>query len=265
MNKEKSLLFLIIVMGISLVGVIIYMFLYTNINLSDDLVSELYSYIGNDQISNCNDPLFYESGIVNREESDSSALLCNAYLQLTNSLETVEIEENEEGSCSIDALLLVTDYNSDVCTATKFSLDTIKDVYFSIYGQTLTEYVSFELSNDKICEYNAEDGFYYCFNASDEMTVSLVSSITYRLLKSAVKVYDGTFVIRDYFININDSNCYHDLANLNKHYTCTNYIVDNPDVQIDSLFMRTYSGLYEHTFKSDDNGGYYWISSKKIS
>lgn len=265
-NKKVASLFMVIVLTISLLGILIYMFFYTNISLTGDTVTELYSYLGNDKITNCADDLFYLSSGASYSTMDSESLLCNAYLYVEDSGVEVEIEEgDEEGICSIDTLLLATDYESDICTALQYNIETLSDAYYTIYGETLTSYDSFSLSNGTVCSFNEDDGYYYCYSSAEEITISLSSDITYRLLKSAVDVYDGTIVIRDYFLNISDSTCYADIANTNKNYDCTSYIEEFSDLQIDNDFMKSYSGLYEHTFEQDENGDYHWISTEKIS
>lgn len=266
MTKEYNKLFLVIVLGISLIGILIYMFLFTNLNLTGDTVTDLYSYLGNDQVTNCSADLFYISSGVTYDTMDSDALICNAYLYIEDSGEVVEISQGEEeGTCVMDTLLLATDYEADICTATKYSTDDLTNAYYDIYGKTLDSYESFYLSNGNVCSYNENDEYYYCYASSEEITISLSSTITYRLLKSAVDVYDGSIVIRDYFINIADSTCYTDIENTNTQYDCTSYIEDFSDLQIDSSFMKSYSGVYEHTFKEDENGDYHWVSSIKIA
>lgn len=265
-KKDINKIFMIFVLSIILIGVLIYMILFTNLSLNGELTTELYSYIGNDQVTNCDDDLFYLSEGVTYDSLDASALICNAYLFIESSGEELEVNESsEEGTCEIDALLLSTDYGSDVCTATKYDVDELSDAYYTIYGKTLETYESFSLSNGDICEFNVSDSNYYCYASTDEVAVSFNSTITYRLLKNSVDVYDGTIVIRDYFLNINSSTCYEDITIDNKNYDCTYAVEDFSELQIDTNFMKTYGSIYEHTFTKDVNGDYHWISTTKIS
>lgn len=264
--KENNKFYLIVVLLLTLLGIFIYMFFNTNLRLNSDTVTQLYSYIGNESLTNCNSSLFYTGSTSSYTSADDDALLCNAYLYIEGSGEEVEFEVGEEETCSVDALLLDNDYNQDICTATKYLVEDLEDAYFTIYGYDLEEYSTFTLSNGNICSYNEADGYYYCYAGFDEeITISLSSAITYRLLKSAVDKSDDTIVIKDYFINLVDSKCYTDVDLNSQVSTCTTYISSNEDLTIDSSFMKSYAAIYEHVFEMDTDGNYHWVSSTKIS
>ncbi len=263
MTKNKF--FITIVLFISVIGVLIYTLLYTNLKIDNKKVTNLYSYIGNDNLTKCADDLFYLSDGASITSLSENALICNAYLNVVDKGTEEKFALEEEGSCKVGSLLLSPDNNSNECTALKYNLNDIKESYYNIYGTSLSSFETFSLQNGNVCSFNEIDNMYYCYKSASETTIDLSQSNVYRLLKSAVDVYDGTIVLKDYFLNISNNVCYIDINNNNKNYDCINFLKDNPNYEIDIKFMKKYGTLYEHTFKKDNNGEYHWIKSKKIA
>ena len=68
-------------------------------------------------------------------------------------------------------------------------------------------------------------------------------------------------VIYDYFIKINNNECYSDVnGTLNEK--CTQAY--DKDTKIDIRFLKKYGTKYKHTYMKNADGTYSWISSEPI-
>lgn len=265
MTKDNKKMFMIIVFLMSILGILVYMFLFTNLSLSGEVTTSLYAYLGNDNLISCDGELFYTSSESTYYTIDDDLLICNAYLYSLDSGEEVILEADDDlDTCLLGAVSILIDEDEVGCTTTMYPIENIKDAYYTIYGKILDEYLTFYLTDSTTCSYIEDDEAYYCYQSSDETIITFGSAFNYRLLKSSVKKYDDTIVITDYFMNIIDQTCYEDFGENNKNYDCSNYIEEQTNITVDSNFMKSYAALYEHTFEEVD-GVYHWVSSIKIS
>ena len=92
--------------------------------------------------------------------------------------------------------------------------------------------------------------------------VSLTPEATiYRLMNKAVEKMNGDIVISDYYLRISDNKCYSSNSSNSEISACSTIITDNPNEEITSEFVLEHGSIYEHTFKQDKDGNYYWYSS----
>lgn len=264
MTKNTIKIFSLFTVLIMVIGILLFNIFNTNLDLQSDDVKELYSYLGNDSITKCSGELFYITNYSSYTSAEEDILICNAYLYASDAGESVSFDVTSDNVCEIDDLTIL---SSDglTCLATKYDIATIKDAYYNIYNEELTEYVSFDLFNLTTCVYSEANDAYYCYNSNESSNSTVEYSSVYRLIKTAVKHIDGSITIKEYFINITDDYCNTDLTDNNPNFLCFSaYEEFTQTDEIDTDFMKTYAAVYVHTFEEDD-GNYYWVSSEKIS
>ena len=70
---------------------------------------------------------------------------------------------------------------------------------------------------------------------------------------------NGDIVITDYQLRVSNNKCYANNSSNDEISTCSTAL--EGDTEVTREFVQEYGTLYEHTFKQDDNGDYYWYSS----
>jgi flagellar basal body-associated protein FliL len=268
-QKKYSLKFwILIVSSLTLIIVLSFCliyFLYLSKSLKTDSneVMSLYSYLGNDDLKQCNGLSVYSESKQDQSDIKNDMKICNAYTHLSNGLITnVKIDKTKkENACKIDdeSIFATDNYKEDFCSVTKVDIKDINTMYHNLYGIELKEHDDFQLNQSTICKYS--DGFYYCGLAKTYTYTFGQNPMTYRSIKKAVEKGNNTIVIYDYFLKITADKCYGNYNEKSENSKCTDELNNKPN--FDYNFLKKYGTLYKHVFiKSNDN--YYWESSTPV-
>lgn len=259
MNKKQLLISIAVILILVLIVILILVFKGKSLNTESELVTEIYSYMGNNDLEVCNGLATYAEEEVNYDSLENSMRICTAYslLELDDS-SMVKIDKTQKNNtCSVgESITFATDnYEDDICTVTKVSSDEINNQYKKMYGKDIESYDQFQYNDTTICYY--EDGFYYCGLAESYTTTFGGEPHTFRSIKNAVKE-DDQIIIYDYFLKVVNNECYTSYTGNTLNDKCTeNY---NEDSEMSYDFLKKYGTLYKHTYqKSGDS--YYWVSS----
>lgn len=258
--------YLLVVLACCLVAVIlVYLINYLAkgkaLKADDSLVQELYSYLGENDLQYCGGLTNYATEEVASKDLANDVKLCHAvakvYLQDS---EEVSLERyKKKDYCQIDEnTIFALDEDKETCSINKISKDIIKDEYHKIYGEDLKEEESVNINNQIIC-YPSDDS--YMCGRSVTFTVTIGSEPqTYRTINKVYKKKDE-IIIYDYFLKIIKDECYLSYTSNSKDDNCTSEYQNNKN--IDYKFLKKYGSLYQHIYKMDDTGNYYWVSSKQ--
>jgi len=130
--------------------------------------------------------------------------------------------------------------------------DALRNSYHNIFGLDKNLPLgSYQLSPGKTCESSSITNDYLCYMVPSMYTND---SYEYTQIISAIKYGDYIFVY-DYFIYIVDS---YDTGTFKDRFQ-SKKLSDESD---ESLI--TSGQIYEHTFKLDSNGNYYWLRSEPV-
>lgn len=259
--NKKTLLAILIILLIILVAVIIVWFLNRNsLDTDSEIVTEAYSYIGNNDLEICSGLVAYADEVVEYDDLDNATRICQAYslLDLDES-SMVRINKSERNNtCSVsDNIVFATDnYEDEICTLTRVSGDLLNEQYRTMYGRDIESYDEFFYNDTTMCRY--VDGFYYCGLAENYTTTFGGETHTYRTIKSASENGDE-LVIYDYFLKTINSDCYTSFVGTNTIDACSEDYSNLEDMTYG--FLKEYGTLYKHTFKRS-NDTYYWVKSE---
>lgn len=258
-KKRNIVIGIIVILIIILIVVLVWFFKSKSLDPNSDLVTEIYTYIGNNDLEVCNGLATYADSEVNYDNIENSMRICLAYslLELDDTAMLKIDKTQKNNTCSVgENLTFATDnYEDEICTLTKVSSDEINAQYEKMYGQTIENYETFQYNETTICQY--EDGFYYC-GLAEKYTATIGSEPhTYRSIKNVTQSEDE-IVIYDYFLRVVNNECYTSYTGDTLNDKCSeNY---NEDDEMTYNFLKKYGTLYKHTYKkSGDN--YYWVSS----
>lgn len=256
------------VLGIIIIVVVLLAVIFLGTKTLDtdsDLIEELYTYLGVVDINQCGGLLAYTGSEVTYDSISEENRLCMAYYQLTEDEKAIEISDitttndYDMSVCEIGEGIRFISEDSN-CSYEIIAKDTLDEAYSKIYGSTITdEAESFYISSTKACY--IEGDTYYCGDAETIEVTLVPESTIYRLIIKASEKMNGDIVITDYYLRITDDKCYQSSSTDSEVSTCST-LLEEGDVSIDSDFVQEYGTLYEHIFKLDENGNYYWYTSR---
>lgn len=259
-QKNKKIL-IIIICSIAVIGGLFILFYHENLNPESDKVNNLYNYLGDNNIKECNGLITYDEKEITPSNLENSSKLCNAYVLVDSSkIVNMKIDKTKkEDTCKVDddTIFSTDEKDNTVCSLTKLDYSELATAYKAMYGEEISANDDFQLNYNTICQYS--DNAYYC-GSSEQYTLTVGSEPTiYRTIKKAVEK-GSTITIYDYFLKVLDNKCYTSFTGTTENTKCTS----NIDSNIDFTTIKKYGTLYKHTFKKDADGNYHWISSKPI-
>ena len=223
-GKTKKNIITSIVILVILITVLIIVFVIKSKSLdpNSDLVTEIYSYIGNNDLEVCNGLATYAEDEVNYDKLDNSMRICTAYslLELDDTAMLKIDKSQKNNTCSVgESITFATDnYEDDICTVTKISSAEVNAQYKKMYGKEIESYDQFQYNDTTVCYY--EDGYYYCGLAEEYTTTFGGEPHTFRSIKSATKE-DDQIIIYDYFLKVVNDECYTSYTGETKNDKCS--------------------------------------------
>lgn len=259
-NKKKVIIGLIILMLVIILIVIVVLINRKSLNIEDEIVTNAYNYVGNNDLGVCAGLAIYADEAVEYDDLENAMRICNAYSLLDlDETSMIKIDKTQKNNtCSIgENITFATDnYEDDICTVTKVSSDEINNKYKEMYGKSIETYEQFQYNDATICYY--EDGFYYCGLAESYTTTIGGEPHTYRSIKNATENNDE-LIIYDYFLKIVNDKCYTSFTGDKTNDTCSENFTEEEDMTYN--FLKEYGTLYKHTFKKSGDS-YYWVKSE---
>lgn len=261
-DKKKIITSVIILVVLIIVLVIVFVIKSQSLDTNSDLVTEIYSYMGSNDLEVCNGLATYAEDEVNYDSIENSMRICTAYSLLelddTSMLKIDKSQKNNTCSVGENITFATDNYADDICTVTKISSDEVNAQYKKMYGKDIESYDQFQYNDTTVCYY--EDGFYYCGLAESYTTTIGGEPHTFRSIKNATKENDQ-IIIYDYFLKVVNNECYTSYTGNTLNDKCSeNY---DEDTEVTYNFLKRYGTLYKHTYqKSGDS--YYWVSSTPI-
>ena len=237
-----------------------------HLDLNSDEVVTLYSYLGEVDVNHCGGLNQYAGEEVTYESISNGNKLCIAYYELNDDDKVSETHDvtttndNDISICEIgEGTRFVASEGEDVCNYEVISKTVLENIYKKVYGQDLPSDEEFYINSNVACYLNGDN--YYCGEAETFVQSLTPEAIVYRLMNSAIEKMNGDIVISDYYLKISDNKCYSSNSFDDEISVCSSEFDENNNLEIDAEFVQEYGSLYEHTFKVDDNGSYYWYSS----
>lgn len=261
MKKKNIIIISIITVILLIITITILVTKGIPMSSNNKVVKELYGYVGSNDLGLCGGLVSYSDTEVKSEDLSDEVKFCLAYTNIeSKSMEVLDKDKSDDICKLSDKKIFATDnYEGDVCTLDKISKEKLEEKYKSMFGKSISEYIDFSLDGANICYYN--DGYYYCGLKKEYTYTYGAEPHTYRVIKDVYKK-DDTIVIRDYFLNVIDNECFSSFTKRNEIESCSKNILGVDDINY--KFLRKNGVVYKHTFKNSDNG-YYWVSSKKIA
>lgn len=263
MKDKKNLLIGALVVIIILLVILIFLVIKRkSLDIESELIKELYTYVGNNDLQICEGLALYDESEANYDTIKSATKICNAYSLISeDDLTVVKIDKSKKNNtCSIgENITFATDnYEDGICTISKIESEKVNEKYQSIYGKDIENYENFQLDNTTVCNY--EDGFYYC-GLAENYTYSIgAEPHTFRSIAKASED-DGKVIIYDYFLKVVNDECYKSYNQDNKNNECSKNYSSNNDV--DFKFLKKYGTKYKHIFQKDGDK-YHWVSSEPV-
>lgn len=260
--KKKSIILILIIVLVIVALVIVFLLKGKSLNTESPTVTDLYSYLGSNNLEVCSGLATYDVDGANYDSLDNKTRICMAYslLELDDSSILKIDKTKKNNTCSVgENITFATDnYEGDICTVTKVSADSVSKQYEKMYGKPIESFDEFQYNATTICYY--EDGYYYC-GLSEQYTATIGNEPhTFRTIKSA-KEKDDTITIYDYFVKIVGNECYTSYNQDEKNGKCTDNYTEN--MEVDYKFLKKYGTAYKHTFKKDGDN-YHWVKSELV-
>lgn len=268
MKKKKINWWLIIKLLIGALAIVLAILIVLKIfkgkpiDSNSSMINDIYTYLGQNDLSYCNGLITYDSKKVDYDSVENSSRVCNAVASLYTKEDAtlMQIDKSKKNNtCSLneDVVFATDNYEEDMCSIYRIDKSKVKEKYKTIYGKELEKDEKFNLNNTTIC-YPYED-YYYC-GLSETFTVTVgVEPATYRSVKEAVEK-NNKIIIYDYFIKIANDECFTTYTSDTKNSKCSSAYKNDQDV--DYEYLKKYGTLYKHTYKKDSDGNYYWIQSE---
>ena len=263
--KKKVVLFI----GIAIVIVVVLLVIFLgdkHLDLKSDEITTLYRYLGEVDVNRCGGLNQYTGEEVTYDTISNANKMCLAYYeinkdQITNETSDVTTtNDNDIDICEIgEGTRFVAVEGEEYCNYDAFAKSDLEEAYRKIYGHDLPDDSEFYISSTDACYLDGES--YYCGEAETFVQSLTPEATVYRLMDKAVEKMNGDIVISDYYLKVSGNKCYSSNSFDNEVTTCTQELEDHEDLEIDAQFVQKYGVLYEHTFKMDDQGNYYWYSS----
>ena len=265
-NSFPILIVILILCTLTLIGVNI--FYGNSVNIEDKEITELYSYISNDNINKCEGLIFYTDKKVTKDDLTDSQKVCLAFLK-TNDKKSEKViinKDKKNKTCTLDkskGMKFATDnYEKEKCTIQKYDSSIFASKYETIFNEKISKIDSFVLDGSNICY--LKDNYYYC-GLSETFSFTIGNeSFAYRIINKATEKGKDEIIIYDYFIKINNDKCYSSFTSLNEIKKCSKKY--DSDEKINYKFIKKYGTKYKHVFKKINNNNYYsWISSEPLN
>lgn len=263
-SKKQTILVIIIIIIIIVVGIVLFIKKGIPLNSNSSLVTESYSYLGNNDLQKCGGLVTYSKDKVTNKTLSEETKICLAYNKVNkDNLEEVKLDKTKkENKCKLDEeLIFATDnYEDKICTLSKLNKDEVNQMYKSMFGNDINEYKTFKYDGATVCYF--KDDSYYC-GLSETFTYSVgAEPHTYRSIKDSYKKGDE-LIIYDYFLKIINDECFTSYVDSIKNDKCTTNYKDIKDDEMNYKFLKKNGTLYKHTFKKDGKN-YYWVSSQPV-
>ncbi len=265
--KNKILVVLYVICGISIISLIITIIInIRKLNINSEQVQKTYSIIKSYDLANCNGMPFYNENKLSYETLEMSKKLCLAYNNISNdNIAEKSIKKHKSSTyCLINNQEKITLSDDNSCSVEVISLKDLDNYYYELFGQNIGEgeKESFVVNSKKTCYYDSNNREYVCANPlSHNLEVGWNPSY-YQMIYKAVKSAN-TIKIYDYFLLVNNRSVYTENDGKNYNIEATDKYNDSGLI-VDKAFLKKYGQRYEHIFKKDANGNYYWFSSKPI-
>lgn len=263
-KKNKLITITIIILAmILLVLCLMLVFRGKRLDTNTSLVNELYTKLGQNDLSYCNGLDIYSNNAISYDELNNTSRICNvvANLYINEEADIVKIDKTKKNNtCSIkdDISFAIDNYEDDICTISRIDKKKVGELYNNFYGKNLENYDTFNLNNTTICY--SDDEYYYCGLAESYTVTVGEEKLTYRAIKDAIKKNNKIYIY-DYFIKIVNDECYTTYDNKTKNVNCTSeYQKENVNYD----FLKKYGTLYRHIFEKNDNDEYYWIKTEQV-
>lgn len=262
MKKNKKLICLIGIVLILLI-IIIVLFFKNGRPLSgkNKVVSELYSYVGKNDLEKCGGLIAYDKEKVNVDKLSKETKICLAYTLIDDKEEVKLDKDKKNKTCTLDnEFVFATDnYEDDICTINKIKNADISSKYKNMFGEELKDPIDFQLDGANICYYDNDN--YYC-GLSEQFTYTFgAEPHTYRAIKKAYKK-GNKIIIYDYFLKTINDECYKYFTSDDKNDKCSKKLKDVKEV--DYSFLKKYGSLYKHVFQKNGDT-YKWVSSEIVN
>ncbi len=260
-NDEK---FKILVYIFILVTIVLVLFLISNkrkLSNTSDAVVEVYNYFNTEDLNNCEGLFNYSDRIVKNEDIKIDTKLCVAYQKAELKLEQVKDvkKDKEKDTCTYEGMTFRLDSESKKCDVGRVKANIIDDNYNKIFGGKVEDIESFMSDNTHICY--LKDNYYYCGLSVTYTLVLEGNSNIYRTIDKAEEK-SGDMIVYDYFMRINDSNCYRYYTTPTINTECNDNLMDRDNIKVN--FMKKYGTKYKHVYKKGSNNTYYWVSSEPV-
>ena len=263
---KKKVVFVVGIVVVIAVILLVVLLGDKHLDLNSDEVTTLYSYLGEVDVNRCGGLNQYTGDEVTYDSISNTNKMCIAYYELDDDKKLSEtqdvttINDNDISICEIgEGTRLVASDDESVCNYQVISKEDLANAYKQVYGQDLPSDEEFYISSTVACYLDGDN--YYCGEAETFVQSLTPEATIYRLMNKAVEKMNDDVVITDYYLKISDNKCYSSNSFDDEISACSSELTDNPDTEIDALFVQEYGALYEHTFKVDDQGNYYWYSS----
>lgn len=259
---------IIIVLILVILGILI--FRGKKVDAKSDLVKELYSYTGSNDLSRCNGLINYTDKKVDYDTLDTESKICLAYSLLDGKkTDTLKIDTTKKNNnCSINENVVFSADTDEfnMCTVTRVKISDIKEMYQKIYNKELSDYPEFHLDNQTVCYYS--DDNYYCGIYAGEIKITVGNEPqTYRSI-SKVLEKGSELVIYDRFVKIIGDKCYKYYTTEDINDKCTANLKDDTfksdnDSKKQAKYLNKYGIEYKHVYEKVGYN-YYWVSSEPL-
>lgn len=259
--KNKKYLILLVICITIILGIFL-LVKDKQLDVNSEQIKDLYSYLGEVENNHCDGLNTYIEGTITNSEVPLETKLCMAYFKTqakeNGTLEITGTSKNKNKICKEGDVTFVADEKNKSCSYTKVTKEEINQSFKRLYGENIPEYKIFYINNDDACYEKGEE---YLCGESETFSYSISpSAVVYRLLTKAVEK-DDEIILTDYFLKVSDNKCYVANIGTTENEECTKNLVNAGD--INTKFIHNNGTRYEHIFKKDSDGNYYWYQSSK--
>lgn len=231
-----------------------------HVDIEEKYVQDLYAYIGNPNKEYCGGLLFYNDNLDINTLTESQKK-CIAFANISaDKIEDVTYNKKKKKDYCIatgDKKFELDEKGSN-CSATNVDFETLKSVYYRLFGLEIANKSDFELSGTKVCYYIEKSDSYTCGTPTIKTLEMGWGPTSYRMLVKAKEKGNKIF-LHDYLLLINDGKCFVDNLGQEENVKCSKEIKENFDVT--NRFIKKYGRKYIHVFEKDKDNNYYWKSS----
>ena len=254
----------IIIYSTAIILLTILLFLVINninsVKIDTDYVLNSYKFLVNDNLDSCNGLNMYGENRVEYADLSDADKLCLAYRNIKQHSYDKLNKSNNENYCYISkndnkGFTLNED---NICDIEIISKEKIDQIYYELFNKQIGDYSDFKINDSRACYY--QDDKYLCGD-SILQNITYGWNPTYYTIITKAKEKGSYLYIYDYFLIINNNECYLSNNGSIKNDKCSLKLTN---ANIDNRFLTKFGQKYKHTFKKNNNGTYYWISSEPI-